>query len=132
MSKTKQYIEEEMEKGNDVLHPEFQHSEYEPNTPDNWVIVEIADKDTTFYKVLGGWSGGYLDGDRWRINSGITEVEEREDHYLFYGQSGSVYKCWKESELIRMNMGEPLAAIEATDMAKVVEYKDVKDRLKQT
>lgn len=131
MSKTKQYIEAEMEKGNDVLHPENQHSEYEPNTPDNWVIVEIADKDTTFYKVLGGWSGGYLDGDRWRINSGITEVEEKEDHYLFYGQSGSVYKCWKESELIRMNMGEPLAAIEATDMAKVVEYKDVKDKLKQ-
>ena len=107
-------------------------SKTKPNTPDNWVIVEIADKDATFYKVLGGWSGGYLDGDRWRINSGITEVEEKEGHYLFYGQSGSVYKCWKESELIRMNMGEPLAAIEATDMAKVVKYKDVKDKLKQT
>jgi hypothetical protein len=26
MSKTKQYIEEEMEKGNDVLHPDNQHS----------------------------------------------------------------------------------------------------------
>ena len=29
MSKTKQYIEEELEKGNDVLHPEFQHSDDE-------------------------------------------------------------------------------------------------------
>ena len=29
MSKTKQYIEEEMEKGNDVLHPENQHSDDE-------------------------------------------------------------------------------------------------------
>jgi len=29
MSKTKQYIEEEMEKGNDVLHPESQHSDDE-------------------------------------------------------------------------------------------------------
>ena len=29
MSKTKQYIEEEMEKGNDVLHPKNQHSDDE-------------------------------------------------------------------------------------------------------
>ena len=29
MSKTKQYIEEELEKGNDVLHPESQHSDDE-------------------------------------------------------------------------------------------------------
>jgi len=29
MSKTKQYIEAEMEKGNDVLHPESQHSDDE-------------------------------------------------------------------------------------------------------
>ena len=29
MSKTKQYIEAEMEKGNDVLHPENQHSDEE-------------------------------------------------------------------------------------------------------
>jgi hypothetical protein len=28
-------------------------------------------------------------------------------------------------------MGEPLAIIEANDMAKVVEYKDVKEKLKQ-
>lgn len=27
MSKTKRYIEQEMEKGNDVLHPENQHSD---------------------------------------------------------------------------------------------------------
>jgi hypothetical protein len=29
MSKTKRYIEQEMEKGNDVLHPEYQHSDDE-------------------------------------------------------------------------------------------------------
>ena len=31
MSKTKQYIEEEMERGNDVLHPNSQHSDDEYN-----------------------------------------------------------------------------------------------------
>jgi hypothetical protein len=29
MSKTKRYIEQEMEKGNDVLHPDNQHSDEE-------------------------------------------------------------------------------------------------------
>ena len=106
-------------------------AELQPYTPDNWVIVEIADKDTTFYKVLGGWSGGYLDGDSWRMNSGITEVDEKEDCYLFHGQSGSVYKCWKEAEKTRINMGEPLAIIESNDIAKIVEYKDIKYKLKQ-
>jgi|TARA_R110000822_G_scaffold279299_2_gene401067 hypothetical protein len=105
--------------------------EFQPYRPDNWVIVEIANDDGIFYKVLAGWSGGYLDGDSWRMNSGITEVEEKEDYYLFYGQSGSVYKCWKEAEKTRINMGEPLAIIEANDMAKVVEYKDIKNELKQ-
>ena len=106
-------------------------AELPPYTPDNWVIVEITYKDTAFYKVLAGWGGGYLDGDSWRMNSGITEVEEKEDYYLFYGQSGSVYKCWKEAEKTRINMGEPLAIIEANDMAKVVEYKGIKNDLKQ-
>lgn len=31
-------------------------------TPDTWVILEIQSAGETFYKVLGGWSGGYLNG----------------------------------------------------------------------
>lgn len=64
-------------------------------TPDTWVILEVQNDDKTFYKVLGGWSGGYLDGSSWRINSGITEVKEFDDHYKFYGSSGSCYRCVK-------------------------------------
>jgi hypothetical protein len=63
------------------------------NKPDNWVVVKVA-KD--LYKVLAGWSGGYLDGDRWRLNSGISEVKEDGDYWLFISKSGSVYKCHKE------------------------------------
>jgi hypothetical protein len=62
-------------------------------TPDNWVILKIDYDGEIIYKVLAGWSGGYLDGDAWRMNSGITSVEKQAYLYGFYGQSGSVYWC---------------------------------------
>ena len=73
--------------------------------PDNWVILRIKEGKGTFpfYKVLAGWSGGYLDGDSWRMNSGITRVEDHETYYSFYGYSGSVYKVWKDRYGLRMN-----------------------------
>ena len=37
--------------------------------PDNWIIVELP--NNTGYKILAGWSGGYLHGNSWRLNSGI-------------------------------------------------------------
>lgn len=63
------------------------------SVPHKWVVIKI--KDGT-YKVLGSWYGGYLDGDVWRLNSGIKEVIEDDDFYNFVGFSGSVYKCHKE------------------------------------
>ena len=70
--------------------------------PDNWVVIKIKGDDP-HYRVLAGWSGGYLDGDSWRMNSGITKVEETDDHFLFYGSSGSCYTCHRESYGLRMN-----------------------------
>ena len=47
-------------------------SEY---TCDNWVVIKFnTEEHGIFYKVLVGTSGGYLDGDSWRMNSGITKV----------------------------------------------------------
>ena len=69
-------------------------------TPEQWVILRIPTEDNIdvpYYKVFGGWKGGYLDGDRWRLNSGITRVEEDDDYYYFYGYSGSCYKCHKNA-----------------------------------
>jgi hypothetical protein len=71
-------------------------------TTDNWVILKIKGDDP-HYRVLAGWSGGYTTGDSWRMNSGITKVEETENSYLFYGSSGSCYKCRKSSYTLRMN-----------------------------
>jgi hypothetical protein len=68
--------------------------------PDNWVVIKM-DGDNPHYRVLAGWSGGYLHGDSWKINSGITRVEDDGDCYNFYGSSGSCYSCYKESYRIR-------------------------------
>jgi len=72
--------------------------------PDNWVIAKIEDNDQTVYKLVAGWSGGYLDGDTWRVNSGITEVTEDDSYFYFGGSSGSVYKCFKNAYTVRMNI----------------------------
>tara|TARA_R110000744_G_scaffold159328_1_gene275476 strand:+ start:85 stop:465 length:381 start_codon:yes stop_codon:yes gene_type:complete len=74
-------------------------------TPDNWVVLKVKEGKGTFpiYKVLAGWSGGYLDGDSWRINSGITQVKQDGDYYEFFGLSGSCYRCHKEQYTLRMN-----------------------------
>lgn len=65
-------------------------------TPHKWVVVKIGGPDP-HYRVLGGWSGGYLDGDSWRMNSGITRADFDGDYWYFYGSSGSCYKCYVDS-----------------------------------
>ena len=72
-------------------------------TPDKWVILELPDNN---YKVFGTWAGGYLDGDRWQLNSGIKEVEQDDDYYYFTGFSGSCYKCKKKSYGFATSYGE--------------------------
>lgn len=71
--------------------------------PDNWVIVKI-EGDDPHYRVLGGWSGGYLYGSNWRMNSGIVGYEYDGDYWYFKGSSGSVYKCYVDSYGLRMNI----------------------------
>lgn len=65
-------------------------------TPENWVILKIEGNET-YYRVFGGWRGGYLYGDRWKMNSGIVNIEQDKDYYYFEGHSGSCYKCHKNS-----------------------------------
>jgi len=61
--------------------------------PDKWEVIQIGDHR----KVLAGWSGGYLDGDSWKLSSAIKETEETEDMYIFNNHSGSTYKCHKKA-----------------------------------
>ena len=65
-------------------------------TPDKWTILEITpEQGGTYYKVFGSWGGGYVDGDYWRVNSGIESVTQDKDYFYFKGYSGSVYSCKK-------------------------------------
>ena len=76
-------------------------------TPDRWVVVKIVNnQDTPFYKVFATWVGGYLDGDRWKLNSGIKSVESDDDYYYFIGHSGSCYKCRKKGYGTASSYGE--------------------------
>lgn len=96
-------------------------SEY---TPDNWVVLKIKKGDSYFYKVLGGWSGGYTHGSSWRINSGVASVDESGDYYLFRGYSGSTYRCHKESNCVRMNIAGVLDSLQIRHGDKVEVMKE--------
>jgi hypothetical protein len=76
-------------------------------TPDKWVVVKIDNNtDTSLYKVFATWSGGYLNGDRWKMNSGIKSMEYDDDYYYFIGHSGSCYKCHKKGYGTATSYGE--------------------------
>jgi hypothetical protein len=64
--------------------------------PEKWVIIQFPNN---IFKVFASWSGGYLDGSRWKLNSGIVvdEISTDEEFYYFVGFSGSVYKCHKKA-----------------------------------
>ena len=71
--------------------------------PDAWVVLEItptgADPEQ---KVLAGWSGGYIDGDSWRLSSGIASTEETDTEWIFTNYIGSIYHCRKSAREFNM------------------------------
>jgi hypothetical protein len=69
--------------------------------PDHWVIIHIKG-NRPHYRVLAGWYGGYLGSDSWRMNSGITQCIEEDDHWLFIGSTGSTYACHKDAYRLSM------------------------------
>lgn len=99
-------------------------SEY---NPESWVIIKIINDKTdqddlkVLYKVFGSWRGGYIDGDNWRLNSGITKVEEQENCYIFYGASGSAYRCYKTGE------GRPMGSHNTSVLGHLMNQLNSKD-----
>lgn len=84
-------------------------------TPNRWTILEIADKEgNVTYRVFGGWSGGYLDGDSWRLSSPIELIEIDDDDIIhFSNSSGSIYDCHKTSEGFTGYMTQVLPGLQA-------------------
>ena len=64
-------------------------SEY---NPDKWVMVKFNVNGKPIHKILASWYGGYAKGDSWKLNSGVTKIEEDGQLYRFHGSSGSVYQ----------------------------------------
>jgi len=64
--------------------------------PDKWVMLEfIRDGEPYGKKVFGGWYGGYLGSDSWKLSSGVVGIEDRDDYWEVTNHSGSIYKCYK-------------------------------------
>ena len=74
-------------------------------TPDSWVIIEVNHEGEQFQKILSGWSGGYLDGDAWRLSSRIKRMRINidEDYFTVDTESGSFYTLYKEYQGLRMS-----------------------------
>ena len=93
-------------------------SEYRP---DNWVVIKMTRQQPlpsygarpswaqgehnheVTYKVLAGWNPGYLDGESWRMNSGVDFIVDHKDEVHFHGRSGSNYICGKGQYGLRRN-----------------------------
>ena len=71
-------------------------------SPDNWILLKIENDGKTFFKILGGWRGGYLHGDSWRMSSIVESIEEDDRNYIFHNYSGSKYICNKQREGLSM------------------------------
>lgn len=71
--------------------------------PDYWQVVKISalDRKKPIYKVFATWTGGFIRGDEWRLNSGITNVVFEENCIIFEGSSGSRYVCRNDEHAYR-------------------------------
>ena len=99
-------------------------------SPDDWVILNVSfatrDRAFTQLRVLGGWRGGYLSGDAWRINSGIQAVHADDVEYRFLGRSGSVYLCPRDGYRMSRIMASGLAELKR--QPTVVDAEILEDR----
>jgi hypothetical protein len=66
--------------------------------PDKWVLVEFdSAKHGKITKVLASWYGGYLNGDSWKLSSGVNKITDTSEGYEFLNDSGSTYFCHKDA-----------------------------------
>ena len=64
--------------------------------PDTWVILRLTNKETNeqSYRIFAEWKGGYISGNSWRMNSGITLCNKLSKDLLeFVSLSGNSYVC---------------------------------------
>lgn len=60
---------------------------------DGFALLKITTPEETYFKVFGSSSGGYLNGDVWRLCSEVKSVEYDDDYIYFRTLTGSLYKA---------------------------------------
>lgn len=107
------------------------------NTPDYWQLLKITHNGESVYKVFGTWVGGYLNGDAWRINSGIVKVIEGDGFYDLIGHSGSIYRVSNHENVYRTNNYSQVVLEGLTERAQdadadieVIPFQEVEQTLK--
>jgi len=98
-------------------------------TPDCWVIIEFPDPILPgmppYQKILSGWSGGYLDGDAWRLSSPLKkmDIKVNQDFYTIETSSGSTYTLWKSRQGLRQSISDTYNTLKQKfgDMIEIVE-----------
>ncbi len=97
-------------------------SEY---NPDKWIILKITgEKGEVLLKVLAGWSGSYLEGQSWKVNSGISKCKVDGNYFMLSGYSGSVYKCHKKAYGTNMIMCGIISQLEDVPNVQVLSEED--------
>lgn len=96
-------------------------------SPDIWVILKHVQGKRVDYRVLAGWSGGYTQGDEWRINSGIVKITDEGGHWKVVGESGNAYLLCKHSCRIGMSTMGILSRLKNKygDNIKVIDIDDI-------
>jgi hypothetical protein len=99
--------------------------------PDVWEVLELSTpEDGAVRKVFAGWYGGYAGSDSWKLSSMINKVIETETHYEFLCESGSTYKCNKQSQKMSMYMMSIYSGwIEAAEKEGTLKIEVVRDKL---
>ena len=96
--------------------------------PDSFRVLLI---NKSLVKIFAAWSGSYINSDCWKLNSGTTEIVEKECHYLVYGFSGSVYKLSKNAGHMNAYCQSVLNQILENEQIKEISIKDAIEFLKE-
>lgn len=61
--------------------------------PDSWQIVKVTAKEggKVHYRVMCTWDGGYIQGESWKLSSGILSIKDNGRYWEVENASGSVY-----------------------------------------
>lgn len=97
-----------------------------------WLSIKQPD-DSIVVKVFASWTGSYLHGDSWKLNSGCLRIEDNEDELIVHGYSGSIYILNKNDEGMLTSFTASVLDDFLTRLdgiGRLVSYEEVKEIIK--